>query len=274
MRLSCFLAAIFTLTLGSCRESIDIPDPPDMQPLLTAYANPTANVRAEVMAESSGSILDTQQLVEEAELPEQLLVLVEHLQNAIDSGGDESILVNGERVSEPIGAIRLNHVCSGWDEAQEADPEIDGTIELTLTLERGSIGPVVWGTFDGCRWGRTVGDRSIEVEYDGEIRAHFGSGFSTDTRVRDREITFEVLGTATLNGASVPIESSFRLDLGRRRRILDGRLEVLIEIESGEFFVFFFHDRELSTGVQDVTGRFFCNLEERRCERASGTFFW
>jgi hypothetical protein len=247
-----------------------------MQPLLLAYASPTANVRAEVMAEWANSILDTQQVIEQTELPEQLLVLVEKLQNAIDSssGAEEVISVNGASVSEPIGVIRLHHVCSGWDDTQEGDPDVDGIIDLTLTLERGRIGPVVWGVFDECRWAQTVGDRSIEVEYDGEIRAHFGGAFGTDARVRDREVTFEVVGVATRDGASLPIESSFRLDLGRALRIGDAHLDILVEIERGEFFVFFFRAADFTSGVHDATGRFFCSLEERICEKPSGSFSW
>jgi hypothetical protein len=257
-----YLVVVGFLSLASCAEPVDIPEAPNMQPLLLAYASPTANVRAEVMAEWANSILDTQQVIEQTELPEQLLVLVEKLQNAIDSS------------SGAEGVIRLHHVCSGWDDTQEGDPDVDGIIDLTLTLERGRIGPVVWGVFDECRWAQTVGDRSIEVEYDGEIRAHFGGAFGTDARVRDREVTFEVVGVATRDGASLPIESSFRLDLGRALRIGDAHLDILVEIERGEFFVFFFRAADFTSGVHDATGRFFCSLEERICEKPSGSFSW
>jgi hypothetical protein len=258
-------------------ESVDIPVPPDMQPLLSAYPNPTADVGADNMAEWAQPILDTKEAIEGTSVPEQLLDLVEDLQADLASPTDEEgvVVVNGVSVSEPNGVIRLNHVCAGWNDGAEArDPEVDGTIDLTLTLRRGRLDPVVWGIFDKCRWTRMVGNRSVEVEYDGDIRAHFGSRFGTDTVIRDRLITFAVAGNAAVGDTSFPIRRSFRLGLAGALGILDARLDILIETEEGEHFVFFFRAEDFATGVHDVTGRYFCSLEERRCESPSGSFSW
>ena len=257
--------------------SVEIPESPDMQPLLSAYATPTANVGSTLMAEWDDPIVETRQAIEESALPEQLLALVEGLQEALHSSRDAEgvIEVNGHAVEEPNGVIRLNHVCSGWDEdAEVRDPNVDGSIDLTATLQGGSIAPVVWGAFHGCRWKRALVNRRIEASYDGEIQAHFGESFYTDTVVRKREITFAVTGALLLGGTSFPIRRSFRIDLDGAGDILDGRLDVLIETEEQEHFVFFFRGGLLAAGIEDATGRFFCSLEERRCDKSSGSFFW
>ncbi|MGB8330695.1 MAG: hypothetical protein WCE62_11265 [Polyangiales bacterium] len=277
MRLPFFLMVVFSLTLSSCIESVDIPVPPDMQPLLAAYPNPTADVGPDIMARWAQPILDTKETIEEASLPEQLLDLVEDLQTELASPTNEEgvVVVNGAPVSEPNGVIRINRVCAGWDDDAEArDPDVDGTIDLTLTLHGGRLDPVVWGIFHKCRWTRMVGNRSVEVEYDGEIRAHFGSRFGTDTRIRDRLITFAVTGNAAVGDTTFPIRQSFRLALAGALGILDAGLDILVETDEGEYFVFFFRAEDFAAGVHDVTGRYFCSLEERRCESLSGSFSW
>jgi hypothetical protein len=253
-----------------------------MEPVLSAYANPTANVRAELMDEWDDTILETKQVMEETSVLDELLVPIEQLQTKIDSDEEGVIVISETPVSRPNGVIRLNHVCPGWDDAEAQDPEVDGTIEFTLTLEGGNLQPVVWGIFDQCRWKRKrvvakrFGKRleEIEVEYDGEIRAHFGDPFRTNTLIRQRPITFSVIGDATLGGRSIPIDQSFRVELAGVRDILSARLDVLVQTREGEHFVFFFRDKDLAAGVHDVTGRFSCSLEDRRCESPLGSFSW
>jgi len=273
-----FLAVLaLPVVLGGCVPSVEIPEPPDMQPLLSAYADPTADVGPALMAEWNDPIVESRQAIEETSVPEQLLTLVEEIQGKLDSSGDAEgvITVNGSTVAEPTGVIRLNHVCSGWDDDGEArDPAVDGTIELTLTLQGGSLQPVVWGIFDGCRWKRTLGDRTIEAEYDGEIRAHFGGSFRTDTLIRNRVITFAVTGVAMIDGTELPLRRSFRLALYGARDVLGGRLDILVETNDDEYFVFFFRSRDIASGIHDATGRYFCSLEERRCDSPSGIFSW
>jgi hypothetical protein len=246
-----------------------------MEPLLAAYANPTAHVGAELMAEWDDAILDTQQVVEETSVFEELLVPVEHLQTKIDSATDEEgVIVIGETpVTRPNGVIRLNHVCAGWNQnAEIRDPDVDGTIDLTLTLQGGSLQPVVWGIFEGCRWESP--EALLQVEYDGEIQAHFGGSFGTDTALRQRLITFAVSGDAVVGEQIIPVRQSFRVALAGDYGIRDGRLDILIETAEGESFVFFFRAEDFAAGVHDATGRFFCSLEERRCESPSGRFSW
>jgi len=268
---------LFLVAFGACVPSVEIPDPPDMQPLLLAYADPSAQVGSDLMAEWEGPIVETRQAIDETSMPEQVLTLVEELQDELDAAddGEGRIMVDGSTVSEPTGFIRLTHVCSGWDDdAQAADPAVNGTIELTLTLDGGSIQPVVWGIFDGCRWKRTLGDRAVEAEYDGEIRAHFGAPFGTDTVLRNRVITFAATGVVMVDGVELPLRRSFRLALYGARRILGGRLDILVETEDHESFVFFFRSRDLASGIHDATGRYSCSLEERRCDGPSRAFSW
>jgi hypothetical protein len=281
-RLACALLVILWLAVCSCVPSVDIPDPPDMEPVLSAYANPTANVWAELMDEWDDTILETKQVVEETSILDELLVPIEQLQAKIDSDEEGVIVIGDTEVSQPNGVIRLSHVCAGWDDAEARDPEVNGTIDLALTLEGSRLQPVVWGIFDQCRWKRErvvskrFGKRleEIDVEYDGEIRAHFGEPFLTDTRIRQRPITFSMIGNATLDGRSIPIDQSVRVTLVSVRDILSARLDILIQTREGEHFVFFFRDRDIAAGVHDVTGRFSCSLEDRRCESPLGSFSW
>jgi len=271
------VALLFLVAFGACVPSVEIPEPPDMQPLLSAYAEPTAEVGSDLMAEWADPIVETQQAIEETSVPEQLLTLVEELQAELDASadGEAVIMMDGTPVSEPTGVIRLHHVCSGWGEEAEArDPAVDGTIDLTLTLQGGSIQPVVWGIFDGCRWKQTSGERTVEAGYDGEIRAYFETPFRPDTVIRDRVITFGVTGVVMVDGAERPLRRSFRLALYGARRILGGRLDILVETGDREYFVFFFRSRDFAVGLHDATGRYSCSLEERRCDGPSRTFSW
>jgi hypothetical protein len=73
-----------------------------------------------------------------------------------DAGCPGGTCGGGVVVPTPTGQIQVNYICPGWDESQfdpgyEAEPDpANGTINLTMTLDSGGIGRVVWGTADNC----------------------------------------------------------------------------------------------------------------------------
>ena len=131
MRLFSSLAAIaFAGLLGSC-DSKDLPTPPDLQPVLDAYENPTAVVNGEIMGEVADEIAEAAEEIEDSEIFEEILDLIIEVQEELEasstmtcSGGandgdactDDTACPDGTCVTDLV----LNAACSGGDNDGDA----------------------------------------------------------------------------------------------------------------------------------------------------------
>lgn len=266
LRLCSLLLLICTSQL-SC-NSLDIPAAPDVLPILEAYGNPDADVTGEIMASRADGISDSRDGFEDSDIYEEVLDVIVSIQEELDASTDEQGDVTLDGIGTfptPSGSIEVDFICTGWGEAETADSE-NGTIQLTMTLFDGKLGPLVWGAATGCRYRTTVAGEAFEVSYDGDIVVYFGDFFSTTDSLRERLTTFIISGTIGINGKDVPIDRAFRVDES-------GRLDILMQLADGTNFIYFFDGERFAQGIEDASGRFGCNLEDRQCITGSGTSF-
>lgn len=139
---SALTALAFVALLGSC-DSRDLPTPPNLQPVLDAYANPTAAVDGEIMGEVADEIAEAAEEIEGSEIFAEILDLIIEVQKELEdssamtcSGGDN---IGGECSDDtqcPNGAcvtdLVLGATCSGGTNeggecAADADCPDDGT---------------------------------------------------------------------------------------------------------------------------------------------------
>jgi hypothetical protein len=265
----CSLLLLLCTTHLSC-NSLDIPPAPDVLPILEAYGDPDANVTGEIMENVAEAIADSRDGFEDSDIYEEVLEVITDVQAGLDETTDEQgdLTLDGiGTFPAPSGAVAVNFICTGWGEAETADSE-NGTLELTMTLFDGGIGPLVWGTATGCRYGTTIAGEPFELSYDGDVAIYFGEFFSTTESLRERLTTFIIRGTIGINGTDFPVDRAFRVDES-------GRLDILIQLADGTNFIYFFDGERFVEGIEDANGRFGCSLEDRQCITGSGTtFFW
>jgi hypothetical protein len=82
--LTSFLAVLaLGAPLSSCAPSFD--SPPDLQPLLQAYENPTAVVTSEIMAEVADEIAEAAEEIQDSEIFEEILQVIIDVQQELDA---------------------------------------------------------------------------------------------------------------------------------------------------------------------------------------------
>jgi hypothetical protein len=181
----------------------------------------------------------------------------------------------GVVVPTPTGQINVNYICPGWDERQfdpgyEADPDLEtGRIVLTMTLDSGGIGRVVWGTADNCLYLVPTGGENFEASYDGGIALDLGDPVSPGEDITKLIVTFLMEGDIGFDGDPYRINQSFRVTLENTAALV-----ILVDLADpalSETFNYIFG--ESSQGIRDATGLFQCSLEESRCWDESGTRF-
>jgi hypothetical protein len=175
----------------------------------------------------------------------------------------------GVVVPTPTGQINVNYICPGWDEGQfdpgyEAEPDpANGRITLTMTLDGGGIGRVVWGTADNCLYLVPTGGENFQASYDGGIALDLGDPEPSGQDITKLIVTFLMEGDIGFDGGTYRINQSFRVVLA-----LESALEILVDVGEpalAETFNYFFFFEGLGQGIRDATGVFGCSLENREC---------
>jgi hypothetical protein len=316
--------------LSSCAPSFDTP--PDLQPLLQAYAQPTAVVGSQIMSEWADKIAKAAEEIQDSEIFEEILQVIIDVQQELDAatvktcdggamngsncsadadcpdgtcvstgdvvlgqicdggtndGGDCTADTDcpdggtcggGVVVPTPTGEIRVNYICPGWDERQfdpdyEAEPDpANGRITLTMTLDSGGIGRVVWGTADNCLYLVPTGRENFQASYDGGVALDLGDPEPSGQDITKLIVTFLMEGEIGFDGGTYGIKQSFRVTLENTAALV-----ILVDLADpadpalSETFNYIFG--ESSQGIRDATGLFQCSLEESRCWDESGTLF-
>lgn len=75
---------MFAGVLGSC-NSLDVPAAPNLQPILDAYANPTAEVGSAIMSEVADEIAEAADAIEDSEILDEILQVIIDIQEDLDS---------------------------------------------------------------------------------------------------------------------------------------------------------------------------------------------
>jgi hypothetical protein len=266
----CFLVLLSSV-MTSCVETLDIPNPPELDAVLDGYEHPTASVTSAVMSAVGDHIQELSRQIEDSDVFEEILDVIISVQEGLEEATDENgdLVIQGVAFSNPNGLIEINHDCAGWDPSiTDNDPEISGSLKLTMVLADGRISPVVWGEATQCRFLANRDGESLQASFDGEVVVNFGQDpVPTSEPLRDLVATFVITGTLRAGDFELPLDQSFRVQVR-------GSLELLIELDDDLTFVYFFGLDNLSQGIRDVNGTYACSLEERECILPSGSFSW
>jgi hypothetical protein len=278
LRSSLFL--LCAVTAGACAETLDVPAAPELEDVLDAYTDPTAEISSTIMAAAADQLLELQEQLQDSDVFDEILEVIEDVQVTLEENTDENgdLFVPGlGTFPDPNAVLEINHQCPGWEpndaDGTTSDTEAGGSVGLTMVLNLGDIQPVVWGAAEQCQFSATVGDSTLRSSYDGGIAVHFGE----EPPPLDEDpppptvITFVVEGIWEVEGRRLPIRRSFRL-------VGEEGLEILWELDDGTSFVYLFNLATLSQGIRDVncTGDegCSCNFEERECDLGSETISW
>jgi len=131
-RLHALTVLALAVPLGSCGQGIDAPPAPDLQPLLQAYANPTAVVDGAVMAEWADEIAEAAEEIEDSEIFEQILDVVTEVQEELEASTAKTCnggANNGSTCTDDAGCpdgtcvatgLVFDATCSGGDNDGQA----------------------------------------------------------------------------------------------------------------------------------------------------------
>jgi hypothetical protein len=323
--------------LSSCAPSFDTP--PDLQPLLQAYENPTAVVGEQIMSEVADEIAKAAEEIQDSEIFEEILDVIIEVQQELEAatvkvcdggtndgsdctadtdcedggacvstgdvalgqicdggtndGGDCTAGTDcpggtcggGVVIPTPTGEIRVNYICPGWDERQfdpeyEAEPDpANGTITLTMTLDSGGIGRVVWGTADNCLYLVPGEGENFQASYDGGVALDLGDPVSPSEDITKLIVTFLMEGDIGFDGDPYRINQSFRVRLENAAFLV-----ILVDIGDPALSKTFNYIFAVTAAqcVRDANAppnspcTFGCSLEDSRCFDKDGNtlFSW
>ena len=283
-RLSWFTIPFNALLLSACAPELNLEPAPELEPVLTAFTNPTAVVIPDIMDSVDEGLASTRQDLEESMIFEELLNLVVDVQEELYNDKGELDL-GGRTFASPNGGVTVDYICDGWSDPAPSEPDpANGTIKINMRLTEGSIAPLVWGTIDDCRYPVDIAGRKLEALYRGDISVYFSDPstegadpmpIDPDTDPYTLEVFFVADGAVQINGRVRPIDEVFSVTFvevaGEVR--LDA-LRILVELPDGTSFVYGFSLSTIRQEITDSTGTFRCSLEDRSCESPSGTFSW
>ncbi len=276
--------------------------------MLNAYENPTAVIDGEIMGAVADEIAQAAREIEDSDIFEEILNVIIEVQQELEMSTNE----NGELVLDgtckgganegsacvedadcspdgtcgglklpfPNGGVQVTFICDGWDERQfdpdyEADPDpVNGTINLTMTLDSGGIGRVVWGTAENCLYLVPDVGENFQASFNGDVAVDLGDSVPLDADITELLVTFVLDGIIGFDPIGVDptpftINQSFRATLA-----VESGLEILVDIGEQpleETFNYFF--LPTAQGLRAKNGTFACSLEDMECRDESGPVF-
>jgi len=256
------------LALSCARQSVDVPAPPDMSPLLAAYQAPSAPLSADTVAEIVAKRQEVSDQLERMGGLEPILTALGVLSGGTDAtssalsgpGDTESVasaLTAGSITVTGDGFLTLTRTCAGWEGATTPDPA-DGSITLTAVFTDEGFEAVVWGEARDCRY--RVDDR--ELLLDGQVRIHTGSLLVGGAG--GAELTVDFDGSAQVDGQGFASTFNFRLALS------SSRVEIELDVSAGNV-VFFADEGSATYGFRAVNGTWTCDFEAGTCTHDGDT---
>jgi hypothetical protein len=155
--------AVLTLAapLSSCAPSFDTP--PDLQPLLQAYANPTAEVGSQIMSEVADEIAKAAEEIQNSEIFEEILQVIIDVQQELDAATVKTCSGGTSQGSDCDADTDCRPgVCDGGtDEGSDCDADTDcpggGTCAHPGVCDGGTSEGSVCAADTDCPGGGTCG---------------------------------------------------------------------------------------------------------------------
>lgn len=260
------LSGVLGLALMGCssKHKVDKPTPPDMQPLLDAYAAPTGTLDQKAFDSVKQTILDRQSLIDEADLDR---IFTDALDVSIAGNPDAGTVDAGVPANVPdlsgSGYVTVTRICGDWSAGQKPDKK-NGSMRFTMTFTEKGPDPIVWGSFSGCSY--DAGGVKVKVGagnngQTGEVSADFGNGLSF-SGYDGSPVLFNANVLAEVNGKPYTIDFDFRIKPATRE------LELRVPVSDGDVIV------ELSPAglgsIRAGNGTFTCDAATSSCTAKTG----
>jgi hypothetical protein len=279
VRVACAALAVCACSNDPPVRGVRKPAAPVMQPLLDAYAAPTAAVTADTIAALALGIAERITAADALQLDSRVLQLAQSglmqvLPNAVATPqalteahapvalSEQALTVEGD------GYLVVTRICDGWGPLPVPDPA-NGEIALIVGFTELGVDPVIWGAISACRY--RVGARSVQVD-----------GLEADPRAGDvrvfvgRDIELASFGTfpdpvlvdvnaqVLVDGVALAGRFSFRVD------VLTRALEVAVPLGAGHVLAAVAADRPSVVQVRALNGVFVCDTAAARCTTPTG----
>jgi len=210
-------AAVLPLLLVvSCgQERVDLPEPPDLSPVVKRYDKPTAPLTEE----SIGEILpEKEEVLATFDDLGHLDPVVQTFFSWLGNESKESALLLaedgvetqhqgvevGDSEFEGEGYVEIFRICSGWDAQAPVSEETNGKVKLTAVFSEEGFDPVFWGEAESCR--QMFEGHKILV--DGKAAVHTGGLLQGEA---DAVLTVTFDGSVDVDGKKYDISFDFRL---------------------------------------------------------------
>lgn len=259
-RATAVAVSLVASTLVGCKDDVDIPEGPDLTPLVNEYDSPSGTLDEENVARVAAVATEKLETVESIGdldfVVDTLNATKDTVEDFAAADGDPDPDVGGTvRVS---GVARVRTICPGV--TGELDASVNGTLNVNVPFRENRLSPVVFGAFDRCsfRVAREEGGaRTIPVLIDSSIAANIGTGVSFELAGLDA-VLYRLKGTAKVSAAP-----TFDLDTDFRT-FRDGRVEVRVAAADGDVIPFVNRDT-LASGIRTRDADFCCDFGERVC---------
>jgi len=270
----------------NAKMEVELPDSPDMDPLVDEYDFPEAPFSIDILNDLLADAMDVKNLMASLGLissPETgeddpVSIALGALTALASGSGDgtetegqalvveggletqgQSITVAGQEY-EGDGYIEVTRVCPGWDDELSPNPDKNGTISLTAIFHDTGFEAVVWGEADKCRYRFD----NVHVLRDGEGYVHTGGALPTYdgeqfTKGEAEELLIRFVGDATLG------KDTFHGDYDFRVLVTNSSLEISLDTPDGN--VVYYAISETEQGFIASDGTWICNIGAKTCEK-------
>jgi hypothetical protein len=256
---------------------VEKPEPPAMQPVLDAFAMPTASLVPDELLALTQGVAERTDAIDLLQIDQLLIDSVSEGLAQLQQNGraaTEAIQRTGIEVAQqPIevtgdGYLSITRICNGWA-ATPAPDLANGTMQLTAGFTEQGLDPVVWGSLFACKY--KLGEHTIQI--DGidadpaaiDVRAYIGDAVTIDSFGQFSEpIVIDLAARVLLDGIEQLGRFAFKIDPATRR------FETLVPLGTGHVIVAVSLDRTSAVEVRASDGTYQCDVTSRRCSIPGG----
>lgn len=278
------------LTLMACSndppiEDVQKPPAPDLQPLLAAYAAPTAALTADAVVGLLLGLADQVAAVDALQLDQRLIEAARNglMQAQLASAGATAaaaaspppppaaagVAASAQALTvRGSGYLVVTRICDGWGVLPVPD-FVNGYMQLNVGFSEQGVDPVLWGMLSDCRY--RFGERMVQIDGAGadprvgDVRAFIGRNVAFETFGSFPDpVVVDVAAQVFVDGRELAGRISFRIDVRTRA------LEVLVPLGEGHAIAAISPDRQSVIQLRALNGTFVCDLATARCTAPTG----
>lgn len=254
---------------SGCIEQVEFPLAPDLSDLVSAYAQPTANLdEATVleMAQQAQSVISSGKVVGDLAFFTSNLDDINDVASGVFPDGREEDILKGHLTIRALVDVEIP--CPGWTDDEASDEA--GTLTTKIPFNEDGMGRAFAGDLNNCRVPSSV---SGTYQYlHGSLAVHLGPDVDvTDPSTLDVIVRFEGDYDLLTDPSGVPDPVDATWDFHAQG---DGTLETRLSLSTGDMIIF--QQDADSVGIRANNGTFLCDLQAKQCLKndSSEEFSW